>query len=214
VKAILGTKVGMTQVWKGDRAIGVTVVLAGPCPVVQRKTVATDGYDALQVGYGDKKPSRVNKPQMGHFKKAGVGPTYFLREFRDMALEGEVIQAGIFEGGEMIDVTGTTKGRGTMGVMRRWGFAGGPASHGVKKWHRRPGSIGQRKTPGRVYKGKKMAGHYGFERVTVSNLEIVEVRADENLILVRGGIPGPNGGLVILKTAVKAQARVTAVGGK
>ncbi|MBB6100182.1 large subunit ribosomal protein L3 [Deinobacterium chartae] len=203
MKGILGTKVGMTQVWKGDKVVPVTVVLAGPCPVVQRKTVDTDGYNAVQVGFFPKKETRVNKPLLGHFKKAGVGPTRFLREFRDLSVDGDTITADVFEAGEIIDVTGTTKGRGTMGVIRRWGFAGGPATHGAKKWHRRPGSIGQRKTPGRVYKGKRMAGHYGVERVTISNLEIVEVRPEENLILVKGGIPGPNGGLVILRSAAK-----------
>ncbi|GGJ50553.1 50S ribosomal protein L3 [Deinococcus roseus] len=202
-KGILGTKVGMTQVWKGDKVVPVTVVLAGPCQIVQRKTAATDGYNAIQVGYGEQKESRLNKPALGHLKKNGASAVRFLREFRDFNFEGEVLKADLFEQGEIVDVTGTSKGRGTQGVMRRWGFKGGPASHGSKKWHRRPGSIGQRKTPGRVYKGKRMAGHWGVERITVQNLEIIEVRPDENLILVKGGIPGPNGGLVILKAAAK-----------
>lgn len=202
-KGILGTKVGMTQVWKGDKAIAVTVILAGPCPVVQRKTVETDGYNAIQVGFGEQKETRLNKPQLGHLKKAGVAPVRYLREFRDYNFEGEQITIDIFAEGESVDVTGITKGRGMTGVIKRWGFAGGPASHGAKKWHRRPGSIGQRKTPGRVYKGKRMAGHYGVERVTVANLEVVGIRADDNLILVKGGIPGPNGGLVVVRTAAK-----------
>ncbi|WP_027460652.1 50S ribosomal protein L3 [Deinococcus murrayi] len=203
MKGILGTKIGMTQIWKGDRAIPVTVVLAGPCPVVQRKTAQTDGYEAVQIGFSPKSEKRVNKPMLGHFRKAGASPVRFLREFRDFAPEGDTVSVDIFAEGEKIDATGTSKGKGTQGVMKRWNFAGGPASHGSKKWHRRPGSIGQRKTPGRVYKGKRMAGHMGMERVTVQNLEVVEVRADENLILVKGAIPGANGGLVVLRQAAK-----------
>jgi large subunit ribosomal protein L3 len=140
---------------------------------------------------------------MGHLKKAGVSGVRFLREFRNFAPEGDTITVDIFGAGEKIDATGTSKGKGTQGVMKRWNFKGGPASHGSKKWHRRPGSIGQRKTPGRVYKGKRMAGRMGNERVTVQNLEVVEVRASENLILVKGAIPGANGGLVVLRQAVK-----------
>ncbi|MBZ9715054.1 50S ribosomal protein L3 [Deinococcus multiflagellatus] len=203
MKGILGTKVGMTQIWKGDKAIPVTVVLAGPCPVVQRKTAVTDGYEAVQIGYAPKREKSVNKPQAGHFKKYGVSPVRFLREFRGFAPEGDTVNVDIFAEGEKIDATGTSKGKGTQGVMKRWNFKGGPASHGSKKWHRRPGSIGQRKTPGRVYKGKRMAGHMGMERITVQNLEVVEIRADENIILVKGAIPGANGGLVVLRQAAK-----------
>lgn len=203
MKGILGTKVGMTQIWRGDRAVPVTVVLAGPCPVVQRKTAATDGYNAVQVGFDPKPEKRINKPELGHLRKYGVGGVRFLREFRDFSPEGAAITADIFAAGEKIDVTGTSKGKGTQGVMKRWHFAGGPASHGSKKWHRRPGSIGQRKTPGRVYKGKRMAGRMGNERVTVQNLEVVEVRVDENIILVKGALPGANGGLVVLRGSVK-----------
>ncbi|SEJ76755.1 LSU ribosomal protein L3P [Deinococcus reticulitermitis] len=203
MKGILGTKIGMTQIWKDDRAVPVTVVLAGPCPIVQRKTAQTDGYEAVQIGYAPKAEKRVNKPMQGHFAKAGVGPMRILREFRGFTPEGDTVTAEIFAAGEKIDATGTSKGKGFQGVMKRWNFAGGPASHGSKKWHRRPGSIGQRKTPGRVYKGKKMAGHMGMERVTVQNLEVVEVRAGENLILVKGAIPGANGGLVVLRQAAK-----------
>ncbi|ADV68569.1 50S ribosomal protein L3 [Deinococcus maricopensis] len=203
MKGILGTKVGMTQVWKDDKVIPVTVVLAGPCPVVQRKTTATDGYEAVQVGFMPKNEKRINRPLMGHLKKAGVSGVRYLREFRNFTPEGDTITVDIFGAGEKIDATGTSKGKGTQGVMKRWNFKGGPASHGSKKWHRRPGSIGQRKTPGRVYKGKRMAGRMGNERVTVQNLEVVEVRAGENLILVKGAIPGANGGLVVLRQAVK-----------
>ena len=203
MKGILGTKIGMTQIWKNDRAIPVTVVLAGPCPIVQRKTAQTDGYEAVQIGYAPKAERKVNKPMQGHFAKAGVAPTRILREFRGFAPDGDSVNVDIFAEGEKIDATGTSKGKGTQGVMKRWNFAGGPASHGSKKWHRRPGSIGQRKTPGRVYKGKRMAGHMGMERVTVQNLEVVEIRAGENLILVKGAIPGANGGLVVLRQAAK-----------
>lgn len=203
MKGLLGTKVGMTQIWKGDRAVPVTVVLAGPCPVVQRKTAATDGYEAVQIGLVANRAKNVNKPMAGHFKRASVEPVRFLREFRNFNPEGDSVNVDIFAEGEKIDATGTSKGKGTQGVMKRWNFAGGPASHGSKKWHRRPGSIGQRKTPGRVFKGKRMAGHMGMERVTVQNLEVVEVRPEENLILIKGAIPGANGGLVVLRQAVK-----------
>ena len=203
MKGILGTNIGMTQIWKDDRAVPVTVILAGPCPVVQRKTNEVDGYEAVQIGFGDRKEKGLNKPQLGHLKKADISPVRYLREFRGFSPEGDEVRVDVFGEGEKIDVTGTSKGKGFQGVMKRWNFAGGPASHGAKKWHRRPGSIGQRKTPGRVYKGKKMAGHMGDERVTVQNLEVVEVRPDENLILVKGAVPGANGGLVILRGAVK-----------
>lgn len=203
MKGILGTKVGMTQIWRGDRVVPVTVVLAGPCPVVQRKNAATDGYDAVQVGFSPKSERRINRPELGHLKKAGVAGVRYLREFRDFAPEGDAITADVFAEGEKIDVTGTSKGKGTQGVMKKWHFSGGPASHGSKKWHRRPGSIGQRKTPGRVYKGKRMAGRMGNERITVQNLEVVEVRPDENLILVKGALPGHNGALVVLRASVK-----------
>jgi large subunit ribosomal protein L3 len=199
VKGILGTKIGMTQVWQGDKLVPVTVVLAGPCPVVQRKTPERDGYSAVQLGWEEKRAGRVNKPEAGHFKRMGVKPQRHLLEFRDYAPEGDVVTVEVFEQGQKVDVTGTSKGRGTTGVMKRWNFSGMPASHGTKKKHRHPGSIGQRKFPGRVYKGKKMAGNYGNERVTVVGLELLEVRPDENLLLIKGAIPGPNGGLVIVK---------------
>lgn len=199
MKGILGTKIGMTQVWQGDKLVPVTVVLAGPCPIVQRKTPERDGYSAVQLGWEEKREGRVNRPEAGHFKRAGVGPQRHLLEFRDYAPEGDAVTVEVFEQGQKVDVTGTSKGRGTTGVMKRWNFSGMPASHGTKKKHRHPGSIGQRKFPGRVYKGKKMAGNYGNERVTVVGLELLEVRPDENLLLIKGAIPGPNGGLVIVK---------------
>jgi len=207
VKGILGTKVGMTQIWQEDKAIPVTVIHAGPCKVVARRTPEKDGYQAVQLGYLPVKEKKVNRPMRGHFKKHGVEPMRFLREIRDFEPEGDVVTVEIFKPGERVDVTGTSKGRGFAGVMKRWNFAGGPDSHGAHKIHRHPGSIGNRKTPGRVYKGKKMAGHYGAERVTVQNLEVVQVIPEENLILVKGAVPGPNGGLVIVRETTKREAK-------
>lgn len=203
MKGILGTKVGMTQVWKGDKLIPVTVVLAGPCPVVQRKTPERDGYSAVQLGWLEKSEKAATRPEVGHAKKAGAKPQRHLVELRDYNPEAEAVTVEIFTVGDTVDVTGTSKGRGTAGVIKRWGFAGMPASHGTKKKHRHPGSIGQRKFPGRVYKGKRMAGHYGSERVTTLGLEIVEVRPDDSLLLIKGALPGPNGGLVIVRDSMR-----------
>ena len=199
MKGILGTKVGMTQVWKGDKLIPVTVVLAGPCPVVQRKTPERDGYSAVQLGWVEKNEKAVTRPEAGHAKRAGVKPQRHLVELRGFDPEVDAVTVDIFAAGDTVDVTGTSKGRGTAGVIKRWGFAGMPATHGTKKKHRHPGSIGQRKFPGRVYKGKRMAGHYGNERVTTLGLEIVEVRPDDSLLLIKGALPGPNGGLVVVR---------------
>ncbi len=199
MKGILGTKVGMTQVWKDDKLVPVTVILAGPCPVVQRKTPDNDGYSAAQLGWFEKRQKVANKPELGHVKKAGVAPQRHLVEFRDFAPEEDSVSVTIFEEGQNVDVTATSKGRGFTGVIKRWSFAGLPATHGVKKKHRSGGSIGQRKFPGRVYKGKKMAGHYGSEKITTVGLELVEVRSDDNLLLIKGSVPGPNGGLVVIK---------------
>lgn len=199
MRGILGTKVGMTQVWRNDRLVPVTVILAGPCPVVQRKTPERDGYSAVQLGWVEKPERSANQPELGHVKRAGVAPQRHLLEIRDYDPEGDEVTVGIFEAGQKVDVTGTSKGRGTSGVMKRWGFAGMPATHGTKKKHRHPGSIGQRKAPGRVYKGKRMAGRFGGETVTTIGLEVVEVRPDDNVILLRGAVPGPVGGLVVLK---------------
>ena len=199
MKGILGTKVGMTQVWRDEQLVPVTVVLAGPCPVVQRKSSDTDGYAAVQLGWEEKSQKASNKPELGHFKRAGVAPQRHLVEFRDYTPDGDEVTVEIFESGQTVDVTGTSKGRGTAGVVKRWGFAGMPATHGTKKKHRHPGSIGQRKFPGRVYKGKRMAGHLGSETVTTVGLEVVEIRKDDNLLLIKGAVPGPNGGLVVVK---------------
>ena len=206
VKGILGTKVGMTQVWHGDRLVPVTVVLAGPCPVVQRKTPEHDGYSAVQLGWDEIREKLANRPSLGHFKKSGVAPQRHLVEFRNYAPEEDAVTVGIFEAGETVDVTGTTKGRGTAGVMKRWGFSGMSASHGVKKMHRHGGSIGQRKSPARVYKGKRMPGRYGGESVTTLGLKLVDVRNDDNLLLIRGAIPGANGSLVVVKQSKRRAA--------
>ena len=199
MKGILGTKIGMTQIWREDNLLPVTVVLAGPCPVVQRKTQESDGYEAVQLGWVEKTKKATIKPEKGHADKAGVAAQRHLVEFRDYLPEEESVTVGIFEQGQKVDVTGTSKGRGTTGVIKRWGMSGMPASHGVKKKHRHSGSIGQRKSPGRVYKGKHMAGHSGAKAVTTVGLEIVEVRPEENLLLVKGAIPGPNGGVLVVK---------------
>ncbi len=199
MKGLLGTKVGMTQIWQGDRRIPVTVVLAGPCPVVQRKTSERDGYHAVQLGWDEKRAKLANKPELGHAKKAGVAPQRHLVEFRDYEPEGESVTVAIFTPGQRVDVAGTSKGRGTTGVMKRWNFQGMPASHGTKKKHRHPGSIGQRKAPGRVYKGKRMAGRYGGERVTAVGLTVVDVRPDDHLLLIKGAVPGANGSVLVVK---------------
>ena len=199
MKGILGTKVGMTQVWQEDRLVPVTVVLAGPCPVVQRKTPETDGYSAVQLGWDEKREKVSNKPELGHVRKAGVAPQRHLQEFRDFAPEADSVDVTLFESGQNVDVTGTSKGRGTAGVIKRWGFSGMPATHGTKKKHRHGGSIGQRKSPGRVYKGKKMGGHMGSEKITTVGLKVIEVRPDDNLLLIKGAVPGPNGGMVVVK---------------
>jgi large subunit ribosomal protein L3 len=207
MKGILGTKVGMTQVWQDERLVPVTVVLAGPCPVVQRKQPDTDGYTAVQLGWHETSNKNVTKPLAGHFDKHGVSPQRHVLEFRDYAPEDENVTVSIFEGGETVDVTGTSKGRGTAGVMKRHGFGGAPASHGAKKNHRRGGSIGTGKTPGRVYKGRKMAGQYGRANVTTVGLELVDVREDENLLLIKGAIPGPNGGLVVVRESARKRGQ-------
>ncbi len=205
MKGILGTKVGMTQVWQGERLVPVTVVLAGPCPVVQRLTPDRDGYSAVQLGWEEKAARKANKPEQGHYKASGAAPQRHLVEFRDYEPDGDEVTVSIFEPGQMVDVTGTSKGRGTSGVMRRWNFSGMPASHGTKKKHRHGGSIGQRKNASRVWKGKKMAGRMGNERVTTQGLELVDVRGDDNLLLIKGTIPGPRGGLVIVRQNRKDQ---------
>ena len=208
---LLGKKLGMTQIFGEDgTAIPVTVIKAGPCAIVQKKTVSSDGYDGIQLGFQEvEKVKRVNKPLIGHFKKADVTPRSFLREFRVNAEELEAHDVGgevsveIFEPGEFVDVTGTSKGKGTQGVVKRYHFKGAPASRGTHEFFRHGGSIGQNMTPGRTMKGRKMPGHMGSKRVTVQNLKVVDVRGDTNILMVEGAIPGPTNGFVLIKKAVK-----------
>lgn len=207
-KAILGTKLGMTQIFAEDgKVIPVTVVKAGPCTVIQTKTVETEGYDSVVVGYGDVKEKSLNKPQKGIFAKANVACKKYLREFRleDTASlnVGDEIKADIFEAGEKVDVSGISKGKGFAGPMKRWGLHRGPMAHG-SGYHRGSGSMGACSNPGRVMKGKKLPGHMGVVKVTVQNLEIVKVDAEAGLILVKGAIPGNKGGLVTVRNSVKA----------
>ena len=207
-KAIIGKKVGMTQIFdeKGN-VIPVTVIEAGPCNVVQIKTVETDGYDAVQLGYGEIKEHKVNKPEMGHFQKAGVGVQKHLREFRlkdvNSVKPGDVIKADIFSEGDSVDIQGTTKGHGFQGVIKRHGQSRGPMGHG-SMYHRRPGSMGSTSTPGRVFKGKKLPGHMGVQTVTIQNLRIVKVDLDKNVILVKGSVPGNKGSILKINNSVKA----------
>jgi large subunit ribosomal protein L3 len=208
VKGMLGTKLGMTQLWDANnRIVPVTVVQAGPCVVTQVRTPEADGYSSVQLGFGAVKPKQLTKPSAGHFEKAGVTPRKHLVEIRTSDASeytlGQELSADIFAEGEVIDVTGVGKGKGTAGVMKRHGFAGLRASHGVHRKHRSPGSIGGCATPGRVFKGLRMAGRMGVDRVTVQNLTVHAVDAERGLILVRGAIPGNKGGLVVLRSAAK-----------
>jgi large subunit ribosomal protein L3 len=207
VKGILGEKLGMTQIFEETRAIPVTVIKAGPCSVAQVKTPETDGYSAIQLAFGTVK--NVNKPQQGHFEKHSTEPTRHLVELRtdDAAsyTPGQAIGVDIFQAGERADVVGVSKGKGFAGVMKRHGFSGLGASHGAEKVHRSPGSVGACATPSRVFKGTRMAGHMGHERVTVLNLEVVRADTERNLILIRGAVPGPKGSLVMIRSAVKGK---------
>ena len=209
VKGILGAKLGMTQVWDNNKVVPVTVVQAGPCVVTQVRTADKDGYSAVQLAYGAIDPRKANKPRSGHFAKSGAAPRRHLVELRttdasDYEL-GQEVTVDTFEPGSVIDVTGRTKGKGFAGVMKRHGFHGLRASHGVERKHRSPGSIGACATPGRVFKGVRMAGRMGSARYTVQNLTIQAVDADNNLLLVKGAIPGPKGALVLVRSAAKVQ---------
>jgi large subunit ribosomal protein L3 len=211
LKGILGTKLGMTQVFdENNRIVPVTVVKAGPNVVTQIRTPEGDGYAAVQLAFGAIDPRKVNKPRAGHFEKAGVTPRRFLAELRTTDAGeyelGQEITAEVFEAGTVVDVTGTSKGKGTAGVMKRHGFGGLGASHGTQRKHRSPGSIGGCATPGRVFKGLRMAGRMGHVRVTTQNLTVHRVDADSGLILIKGAVPGPKGGLVFLKSAAKGGA--------
>ncbi len=207
-KAIIGRKVGMTQLFDESGAVlPVTVIEAGPCVVSQVKTEESDGYAAVQVGFGEVKAAKVNKPEAGHFKKNDVAPKRVLREFRleDSAYKaGDIIKADVFAPGEAVDVVGRSKGKGYAGVIKRWNFSRLKESHGSGPVARHGGSLGASSTPSRVMKGKKMAGHLGAERVTVQNLRVVKVDAENNLIAVKGAVPGPRGGIVVIKDSVKA----------
>jgi large subunit ribosomal protein L3 len=208
IKGVLGEKLGMTQVWDAEnRVVPVTVVKAGPCVVTQVRDTEKDGYSAVQIAFGEIDPRKVNKPRKGHFDKAGVTPRRHLVELRtDDAAEyalGQEITAEVFEVGQRIDVVGTSKGKGTAGVMKRHNFRGLGNSHGTQRKHRSPGSIGACATPGRVFKGVRMAGRMGNARVTVQNLTVHAVDAEKGLLLIKGAVPGPNGGVVLVKTAAK-----------
>ena len=207
-KGLIGKKIGLTQLFdeKGN-VIPVTVIEAGPCTVTMKKTVENDGYDAVQLGFGDVKVQRVNKPMKGHFAKADVAPKKVLKEFRfddcSAANVGDIVKADTFVPGDKIDVIGTSKGKGTAGAIKRWNFSRLKETHGTGPVARHAGSLGACSDPSRVFKGKKLAGHLGAERVTIQNLDVVKVDAENNLIAIKGAIPGPRGGIVVLKDSVK-----------
>lgn len=208
-KAIIGEKLGMTQVFKGEQMIPVTVIKAGPCVVTQLKSGETDGYEAVQLGFGDMKDQKATQPELGHLKKAGTGALRYLME---VPLDpgkyetGQKVGVDQFEEGDSTDIVGVSKGKGFAGTMKRWNFGGGPATHGGR-FHRRTGAIGQCSTPARVFKGKKMPGRMGGERVTVQNLKVVEVDSEKNLILVKGAVPGPKGSVLLISDSVKSKTR-------
>jgi len=206
---LIGRKVGMTQFYNAEgNVIPVTVIETGPCVVVQKKETAKDGYNALQIGFGSKKAQRVNKPMQGHMAKAGRGAFEVVREFRladvsQYEIGQEIKVADMFKAGDRIAISGTSKGHGFSGVIKRWSFAGFPGSHGTHEYFRHGGSIGNRSYPGRVRKGKKMAGHWGNEQVSIQNLEVVDIRPEENLMLVKGAVPGAKRGVVIVRSVAK-----------
>ena len=207
-KGLVGKKLGMTQLFDANgNVVPVTVIEAGPCVISQKKTIENDGYEAVQIGFGDLKASKVNKPMKGHFAKGDVAPKKVLREFRledTSAMNvGDILKADIFAEGDTVDVRGTSKGKGYAGVVKRWNFGRLKESHGTGPVHRHGGSLGVI-DPARVFKGKKMAGHLGNERVTVQNLSVVKVDAEKNIIAVKGAVPGPKGGIVVLFDSVKA----------
>lgn len=208
VKGLLGTKLGMTQVWdENNRVVPVTVIKAGPCVVTQVRTAEVDGYNAIQLGFGNIEARKVSQPMLGHFTKAGVSPKRHLVELRTSNAAdftpGQELNADVFEAGAIVDVTGTSKGKGFAGVMKRHGFGGLRASHGVQRKHRSPGSIGACATPGRVFKGLRMAGRMGGDRVTTQNLTVHAVDAANGLLLIKGAVPGPKNGVVLVRNASK-----------
>ncbi len=207
-KALLGKKVGMTQIFDEEgKVVPVTIIEATPCIVTQIKTVEQDGYQAVQLGFGDVKERKVNKPELGHFKKNGLTPKKYLREFRLDSIEGmnvgDELKADVFAVGDRVDIQGTSKGKGFQGVIKRHGQSRGPMGHG-SMYHRRPGSMGPTSTPGRVFPGKKLPGHMGNVTVTIQNLEVIKVDLDKNVILVKGSVPGAKGSILKIKSSVKA----------
>ena len=207
-KALIGKKVGMTQIFdENGRIIPVTAIEVGPCTVTQIKTAEQDGYTAVQLGYGDVKESKLNKPELGKFKKSNIAPKKYLKEVRLDSIEGikvgDELKADVFAEGDKVDIQGTSKGKGFQGVIKRWGQSRGPMGHG-SMYHRRPGSMGSTSTPGRVYKGKRLPGHMGVQTVTIQNLAIVKVDTDKNVILVKGSVPGAKGSILKIKSSVKA----------
>lgn len=208
MKTLIGRKVGMTQIFdEAGKVIPVTVIEAGPCVVAQVKSIETDGYNAIQLGFGDVKESKLNRPEKGHFAKAKLALKKHLREFRVDAIDGvnvgDEIKVDTFVAGEKIDVQGTSKGKGFQGVIKRHGQSRGPMGHG-SMYHRRPGSMGSTSTPGRVFKGKRLPGHMGANTITIQNLEVVAVDLDKNVILVKGSVPGVNGAILKIRQSVKA----------
>ena len=208
-KGLIGKKLGMTQIFdEQGKVIPVTVIEAGPCVVAQVKTVESDGYNAVQLGFEDVKESKINKPEKGHFAKSKLTPKKHLREFRLNSIEninvGDELKADTFAAGDQLDIQGTSKGKGFQGVIKRHGQSRGPMGHG-SMYHRRPGSMGSTSTPGRVFKGKKLPGHMGSQTITIQNLEVVKVDLDKNVILVKGSVPGAKGAILKLKTSVKSK---------
>ncbi|MBL8949752.1 MAG: 50S ribosomal protein L3 [Myxococcaceae bacterium] len=214
MKGLIGKKVGMTQVFDGDgNMVPVTIIDVNSCIVVGKRTAEKDKYTAVTLGFGEAKEKKLNKPEAGHVKKSGSAPRKFIKEFRisgdDLAKYnvGDAVKPDMFAKGELVDVSGITKGRGTQGVVKRWKFRGFGQTHGTHEYRKHPGAVGQRKTPGRVYPNKKMPGHYGVEAVTTQNLTVVDVLADKGLLLVKGGIAGHNDGVVIVKPSIKLAMR-------
>ena len=221
MKGLIGKKVGMTTVFDDEgMAVSVTIIDTNSCIVVGKRTLEKDKYSAVTLGFGEVKEKRMTKAAIGHFKKAGATARKFQKEFRVDAEEaakfnlGDAVKSDLFTKGELVDVTGVTKGRGTQGVMKRWNFRGFGQTHGTHEYRRHPGAIGQRKTPGRVYPNKKLPGHYGVENNTTQNLQVIEVIAEKGLLLVKGGVAGHNNGVVIVKPSVKVATRAAHKAGK
>jgi len=205
-KAILGKKLEMTQIFEGNNIVPVIIIQAGPCKIVQKKTKEKDGYNAIQIGFEEIKESKLNKPELGHFQKNKIPPLRYLKEVRlediSQIVVGDELKVNIFKKGDLVNISGISKGKGFQGVVKRYGFKGGPASHGAKQWHRRPGSIGASSDPSRVFKGKKMPGRMGRERVTARNLTVVDIDTENNLLLVKGSAPGTKGRLLLIEEAL------------